>query len=232
MNDPKKTKARYSQLGRYTWTLIVVWTVVVAMSLVWNVVQMKQDTVEGARLQARTAYEKDVMYRYWIAKHGGVYVQVTEETQPSPYLSHLPERDITTPSGKLLTLTVPAYITRQVHELGAEQYGVRGHLTSLDPIRPENAPDPWETKALQAFERGEAEVSSVEDIEDERYMRLMSPLITEKVCLGCHVDQGYQEGEDHGRDQHFDPYEASPGGGRRGWRDWWSPGLPVPHRAR
>ncbi len=194
MNDSKKTKVHHSRLGRYTWALVVVWTVAVATSLVWNVTQIEQNTVEGARLQARTAYEKDLMYRYWIAKHGGVYVPVTEETQPSPYLSHLPERDITTPSGRLLTLVVPAYITRQVHELGRVQYGLRGHITSPNPIRPENAPDPWETRALQAFERGETEVNSVEEIEGEEYMRLMSPLITEKACLNCHADQGYLEG--------------------------------------
>jgi len=85
-----------------------------------------------------------------------------------------------------------------VHELAVEEYGVRGHITSLNPIRPENAPDPWETGALQAFERGETEISSVEEMEGEEYMRLMRPLITEKGCLKCHAAQGYQEGDIRG----------------------------------
>lgn len=198
MNDPESTKTDHAHLERYIWTLVAVWTVVVAASLVWNGVMMKQDTMELARVQARVAYDKDVMYRQWNSEHGGVYVPVTKKTQPSPYMVHSPERDITTPSGRVLTLMNHAYMVRQVHELEAKQSGVRGHLTSLNPIRPGNAPDPWETQALQAFERGDVEVSSVENIDGKEYMRLMRPLTTEKVCLKCHAVQGYKEGDIRG----------------------------------
>jgi len=57
-------------------------------------------------------------------------VPVTDNTPPNPWLSNLPERDISTPSGKKLTLINPAYMTRQVHELGAKQFGLQGHITS------------------------------------------------------------------------------------------------------
>jgi diguanylate cyclase (GGDEF)-like protein len=121
-----------------------------------------------------------------------MYVPTTPETTPNPYLSDIPERDITTPSGRKLTLINPAYMTRQVHELAKEAYGMQGHITSLKPIRPENAPDDWERKALQAFERGQKEVSSLEPIGKETYLRLMRPLITEAGCLNCHAKQGYK----------------------------------------
>ena len=198
MNDSEKSRARFPQWERYVWVLAVMWTVVVAASLVWNVVQVRHNTLEAARIQARAAHGKDVIYRRWNAGHGGVYAPVTEVTKPNPYLSDVPERDMTTPLGKLLTLINPAYMTRQVHELAEEEYGVRGRITSLNPIRPENAPDPWETGALQAFERGETETSSEKKMEGEEYMRLMRPLITEKGCLECHAVQGYQEGDIRG----------------------------------
>ncbi len=197
MEDSEKIKTR-SHLERYAWVLAVVWTVVVAASLVWNVVSVRHDTLELGRIYARVAYEKDVIYRRWNAGHGGVYAPVTEETPPNPYLSHIPEREIMMPSGKLLTLINPAYMTRQVHELAEEQQAVRGHITSLNPIRPENAPDPWEAEALRSFERGETEIRSVEEMEGEEYMRLMRPLITEEGCLKCHAAQGYQEGDIRG----------------------------------
>ena len=198
MNDSEKSRARFPQWERYAWVLAVMWTVVVAASLVWNVVRVRHNTLEAARIQARVAHGKDVIYRRWNAGHAGVYVQVTEVTKPNPYLSDMPERDITTPSGKLLTLVNPAYMTRQVHELAEGEYGVRGHITSLNLIRPENAPDLWETEALQAFERGETEISSVKKMEGEEYIRLMRPLITEKGCLKCHAAQGFQEGDIRG----------------------------------
>jgi len=177
--------------------LAVVWTVIIAASLVWNVIQVRRNTLEAARIQARAAFEKDVIYRRWNAEHGGVYALVTEETRPNPYLK-VSERDVMTPLRKPLTLINPAYMTRQVHELAEEKYGVRGHITSLNSIRPDNAPDPWETEALRAFERGKTEDSSVEKMEGEGYMRLMRPLITEKGCLKCHAAQGYQEGDIRG----------------------------------
>ena len=194
MKDSKKIKSGSFHLEHYVWGVPLLWTLVIATSLVWNVIYTKQMVLEEGRIQARVAFKKDIIYRHWIAKHGGVYVPVTEETQPNPYLSHLPERDITTPSGKLLTLMNPAYMTRQVYELAKEEYGILdGHITSLNPIRSENAPDPWEINALQAFERGETEINSVEKMEGKDYMRLMLPLITEKACLKCHAAQGYRE---------------------------------------
>jgi len=198
MNYPEKIKSPFTQLQHYVWVLSVIWTIVIAVSLVWSIIQEKKEILEVARSQAKTDCEGDIIYRQWNAMHGGVYVPVTKETQPNPYLSNIPERDIKTPSGKLLTLMNPAYMTRQVHELQEKRHGIKGHVTSLNPIRPENAPDPWEAKALKAFERGATEVSSVEKIEGKEYMRMMRPLITEKRCLQCHASQGYKEGDIRG----------------------------------
>ncbi|MBC8503702.1 MAG: PAS domain S-box protein [Chloroflexi bacterium] len=168
------------------------------MSLVLNTFQVHRNTEESTRIQARVAYEKDVLFRRWNAGHGGVYVQISEETQPNPYLNDIEERNISTPLGKELTLINPAYMTRQVHELQLEQNGVLGHITSLNPIRLENAPDKWEINALEAFELGELEVSSIEVLDEKKYLRLMRPLITEQGCLLCHASQGYQVGDIRG----------------------------------
>lgn len=189
-NDQRRT--------RYLWGIAVVWTVVAAGSLLWNIWQVRHNTEGAARIQARVAYEKDVVYRRWNAGHGGVYVPVTKDTQPNPYLSDIPERNLTTSAGQQLTLMNPAYMTRQVHELHLEENGVLGHITSLNPIRPENVADEWETEALLAFENGATEISSIELLEQQEYMRLMRPLITEAGCLKCHASQGYREGDIRG----------------------------------
>ncbi|MFH1702465.1 MAG: GAF domain-containing protein [Nitrospirota bacterium] len=197
--ETQKAILKYrSQLKRYFLATAVVWTVIVATLAMWHVFGTKQETLETARIQAREAYGKDIIYRRWNAGHGGVYVPVTKETQPNPYLSDVPERDITTPSGKALTLMNPAYMTRQAHELQKQKLGVRGHITSLNPIRPENAPDPWESMALRAFESGKIEINGIEEIEGKEYMRLMHSLITEKGCMKCHAKQGYHEGDIRG----------------------------------
>ena len=187
-----------TRLRRYGWILVVVWTGIVVASTAWNATQVWKATLEEARAQARVAYEKDLIYRRWSAAYGGVYVPVSEGTEPNPYLAGIPERDITTLSGRELTLVNPAYMTRQVHDLAEDAYGVRGHITSLDPIRQENAADAWEIEALVSFEQGETEISGIEQMDNGEYMRLMRPLVTEASCLKCHAEQGYQEGDIRG----------------------------------
>ena len=198
MHTTYDKQPRFPQWELYGWILSIIWTLVLGTSLVWNILQARSNTLEAGRIQARMAYEKDIIYRRWNAGHGGVYVSISEQVEPNPYLSDNPERDIQTQFDTMLTLINPAYMTRQVHELGFETMGMRGHITSLNPIRPENAADSWETGALQAFEAGEDEVSSVEEIDGDRYLRLMRPLVTEEGCLKCHAAQGYQVGDIRG----------------------------------
>jgi len=198
MGTTEKIHKHIQLRRRYFWGMAIGWTVVVVASLLLNLWQVRQDLEEAARIQARAAYEKDVVYRRWNIGHGGIYVPVTEETPPNPYLVDIPERDITTLSGKKLTLVNPAYMTRQVHESQQQEFGILGHITSLDPIRPENVADEWETEALQAFESGATEISSIEVIQGQGYMRLMRPLINEESCMNCHAAHGYQVGDIHG----------------------------------
>jgi PAS domain S-box-containing protein len=187
-------------IRRLFWILLLVWSVLLVASFLWNWHRGESQILELASMELKGAFEKDLVYRRWASRHGGVYVPVTQDTPPSPYLKHLPERDITTPSGRQLTLVNPAYMTRQVHALGAEQYGLQGHITSLIPIRPENAADSWETKALGRFQRDRSitEYSEVSEIEGVLHLRFMSAMVTEESCLKCHAAQGYQVGEIRG----------------------------------
>lgn len=185
----------------FTLALLVFWTISFAIIIFISKAHLTETTLEEARIAARIAFEKDVIYRKWATNHGGVYVPVTDKTPPNPYLKDIPERDIVTPSGRKLTLMNPAYMTRQVHELAEADNGnahLLGHLTSLNPIRPENAPTLWEREALLSFERGVKEHSEIVMHDGEQYMRLMRPFITEKPCLKCHARQGYKEGDIRG----------------------------------
>ncbi len=196
--SPQQGRVLPHRVIRYGVLLSFLWTAVVAAFLIFNLIEVKRHAITAARVQARSTYEKDILYRRWNAMHGGIYVPVTDSTPPNPYLDNDPERDITLSSGKRLTKVNPAYMTRQVHELGREKDGVQGHITSLRPIRPENRADAWETDALNAFEKGVPEVSEVVESEGKTYLRLMRPLITEESCLKCHERQGYKAGNIRG----------------------------------
>ncbi len=185
-------------LRRAAGLILVLWTVAVAASWFWNAHLLNNAMVVAAVTDARSGFNKDVLFRKWATSHGGVYAPVTATTPPNPYLTNIVERDLVTPSGQRLTLINPAYMTRQVHEMETLESGTRGHITSLKPLRPENAPDPWEAAALRAFEQGRAEVFSREPLDGQPYLRFMRPLVTEEGCLKCHASQGYKVGEIRG----------------------------------
>ena len=151
-----------------------------------------------AKKEAEIAYNKDVSFRIWAASHGGVYVPESERTPANPNLSHIPERDIVTPSGRRLTLMNPAYVLRQMMNEFSELYGPRGHITSIKPLNPMNAPNDWQRIALLSFERGGKEFFEFKEENDTTYLRLMRPLVTQKDCLKCHAKQGYKEGDIRG----------------------------------
>ncbi len=183
---------------RYVWAVRIVWTVIIVVLLAWNINQAHNITEEMALNEARANFNKDQAFRFWASTHGGVYVPSDDRTPPNPYLSHIPERDLETPSRKELTLMNPAYMVRQLNEQFADLFGVAGHITSLNPLRPENAPDAWERAALEAFEDGVMEVSEFTEINGEPYLRLMQPMVTQEGCLKCHGFQGYQVGDIRG----------------------------------
>jgi signal transduction histidine kinase/DNA-binding NarL/FixJ family response regulator len=195
--NARKQPCGRTRLTRYLVAFYAAWTVLMAAMVVSACVNEKKKTEEYAHILAQAAYKRDVIYRRWNSQNGPVYAKVSPQLQPNPYLN--PKgRDITSPSGLPLTLVNPAFMTRLAHEIEAKEDGVTGHITSLKPISPSNAPDPWETKALGAFERGQEEVSSIEYRNGQAFMRLMRPLFTEESCLKCHAAQGYKVGQVRG----------------------------------
>ena len=145
--------------------------------------------------------------REWNALHGGVYVPVSELGEPNPYLDH-PRRDLEVTDGSMLTMVNPAYMTRQIAELAAGRNDLHYRITSLDPIRPGNAADPWEAETLRRFAGGDVTErlgyvdafafgndSSSSNRPAHRYM---APLYVTEACLPCHAARGFSVGDVRG----------------------------------
>ncbi|HQH71415.1 MAG TPA: DUF3365 domain-containing protein, partial [bacterium] len=198
MNEQPKYLDQPLHVKQYAMFLGVVWTAVVLIALGWNMYWMRESFAQMALMEAKGSANKDLLLQQWISRQGGIYVQTSQQIEPNPYLSHIAERDIKAPSGRALTLMNAAYVIRQVYENLPENAGIRGHFTSLKPIRPQNHPDPWESAALQAFEEGAAEVHSIDNLEGHPHMRFMQPMYVTDRCLKCHAQQGYRSGQIRG----------------------------------
>ena len=185
-------------LKRNALLLSVLWTGLLSVLLVLNVREIQKGPVEQAEVQAKSLLNSVISFRSWATNFGGVYVHPTEKYPPNPYLKS-PKRDIVTKDGEQLTLINPAYMMRQVFQDFYGKGGINGHMTSLHPLNPNNAPDAWERQSLLAFEQGSTQESLVESATaGGRVFRYMQPLYVEEKCLKCHGEQGYQVGEVRG----------------------------------
>lgn len=159
--------------------------------------QIDENIETLARERGSVLFRLVELTRDWNARHGGVYVPVTEMAQPNPYLKH-PRRDLVSTDGQRLTMINPAFMTRQIAEIAEQADGVKFHITSLKPIRPANAPDTWEVETLNSFEAGKREALSLLHTEKGVMHRYMAPLFVKQPCLACHAEQGYKLGEIRG----------------------------------
>jgi diguanylate cyclase (GGDEF)-like protein len=174
-----------------------IWIILVAASYTWNYSNASKEQKTIAFQTARSFFNQILISRAWNAVHGGVYVPVSKDTQPNPYLDD-PLRDIEINEGLKLTKINPAFMTRQIAEIAAKREGIHFHITSLNPIRPENKPTPDEESALKTFENGAQEFGRIVHSESGSTFFYMAPLKTDKTCLSCHARQGYKEGDIRG----------------------------------
>jgi len=185
-------------MGRMVFGLSSFWLLLVLVSFVLNTLNAQQQESNIALQSARSFFQQVIITRAWNAEHGHVYVPVSKTAPPNPYLTGN-KRDIDTGDGTLLTQINPAYMTRQIAELASQrQPDLRIHITSLNPIRPENQPTPKEIEVLQKFEQGLTEYGEIIDLGSESQFFYMAPLVVEESCLDCHKHQGYKIGDIRG----------------------------------
>ena len=198
MTHATETPRFIAQRSRWLWPLAL-WAAMVGWSLHLHLADLDEQSLLTSTEGARNMFRMVVLTRAWNAEHGGIYVPVGEKVQPNPYLEH-PRRDLTTTDGQQLTMVNPAFMTRLLSELAEKQNGAAFRITSLKPIRPQNAADDWEHKALLAFEAGQKESIEIVDggAAQGRLLRYMAPLLVAQPCLTCHEKQGYKLGDIRG----------------------------------
>ncbi|MGL1932781.1 MAG: diguanylate cyclase [Desulfotalea sp.] len=185
------------KVDKVAWFTVFAWFSLTLVSFVFNYKNSQVEQERMAKEVARSFFNYIVVSRLWNARHGGVYVPVTEETQPNYYLK-LPVRDIVVNDSLTLTTVNPAFMTRQVSEIAMERDGIQFHATSLNPLRPKNYPSDIEKIALEKFEQGIKEEGYFVEGSKGKSFFYMAPLEVKKSCLSCHASQGYSLGDIRG----------------------------------
>lgn len=169
----------------------MLWSALVACSLLLNIYQLQQEVAALADVEAQSNLSLNKALRRWASSHGGIYLQVSENTVPNPYMKAFPGRDVRTVDGRTFTLFNPATVLREIMEIGSsEDTGMMGRITARLTINPANRPDPWEERTLAIVEQSLQDFSETTVIDGRHYVRRMQPLFMEKRCLDCHSGWG------------------------------------------
>ncbi|MBU8848823.1 MAG: diguanylate cyclase [Desulfobacterales bacterium] len=174
-----------------------IWVMIIIISFFGNYQQQVKEQERIGFEIGRSFFDQMIITRQWNASHGGVYVPVTEKTLPNPYLD-VPMREIDVNDNLTLTKINPAFMTRQISEIDIAKKDIKFHITSLKPIRPQNKATKRETVFLEDFEKGVKEAGMFIKEGSTRSFFYMAPLTTEKSCLQCHAEQGYEIGDIRG----------------------------------
>ncbi len=193
--SPTTLSKKLASLYRGVVLSATAWSLLLGLSLYWNISENASRAIELAGIEAKTHLQRDLAFRRWATSHGGLYILTTEETRPNPYLAGVPERDVVTPSGRLLTLYNPATLLRLIMETQAKLYGVRARITAERYLNPINAPDAWESKALAIVAGTLDDYVEVTTIDGQPMLRRMQPMIMDEGCLKCHAWTGIKVGE-------------------------------------
>ena len=107
------TRSHYNKLFILFIAVITAWSTLIIL-LYSSAKSHALDSIHSqALVEAEIAHNKDLTYRRWAARMGGVYGEISQDLQPNSYLE-IPDRDVATTSGKKLTLINPAFMTRMV----------------------------------------------------------------------------------------------------------------------
>lgn len=170
-------------------------TLIVALGISFYFIAQRQERLIMGQVEneARAIFKQIVITRKWIADHGGIFVEKLPWTKPSPYINDSEIRDV---QGKRYIRETPAMVTKELSKYAKNKGLYWFHITSLKLTNPENAPDEFEKNALQQFEKTTTkEIISIENIDNSKYLRYVSPLYIEEPCLNCHARQGYKIGD-------------------------------------
>ncbi len=125
-------------MKHYAAVAATIWTILVAILVVWGTLAERQYARDTAASQARTHFLRDQAFRFGAALGGGAHGSMSEAAA-----------DSTDTADKQLALMDGAYLLQDRKQKDPASQNVLGSITSLNPISPGSTPDAWERTALE-----------------------------------------------------------------------------------
>jgi hypothetical protein len=129
----------------YILIIILIWSISVSLSLIWDIHSTNDQAYKSAEISAINSLNRDQAMRFWISKHGGIYLNISNDIEPITYIKNHPQRDLADlDNGKLYTLYDPATILKKMMEEFPHLYKTTVRMISETPLNKNNLPDKHE----------------------------------------------------------------------------------------
>ena len=186
----------FAYIKMYLTSLCTVLSLFVAAIFIFLYWRNDELVLQRMREQAVTYHDLIMHTRAWNSDYGGVYVLKRSDIESNIYLRSLGVNpDVAGEGGRTFTMRNHAIMINEISRMSEMKEGAKFRITSLRPIDPENAPDPFDKQALEKFERREGEFYRVEYPPGKPpVFRYLVPLKADQSCLDCHRTQGYKVG--------------------------------------
>ena len=163
-------------------TLIIIPTLGVIFT--WAGIQSEKQATEQALNQARILAKQVVLTRQWVADCSGVMVPA--KSQGAGGIKFFFNDTMETNRGTFQRFT-PSMVTKKLSQYSTRQDLYKFRLASLNPMNPENRPDPFERESLIQFTGKDLTEAFTFDFDgNNHHLHYMVPLYLEKACLECH----------------------------------------------
>jgi PAS domain S-box-containing protein len=142
---------------------------------------------------AKTNFENIKIIRVLNSMYSDVYIKSsTEKANISDHPNNL-----YTNKGEALIKIDSEWMKDRVFQIMNNKTNFAYKITSLNPLNPVNAPNEFEKKGLNFFERSEKDYYFEND-KKNKVFNFIGKLKVETTCLTCHGSQGYKLGEIRG----------------------------------
>ena len=194
-----RTKRKINPLALFYLKISLVISLVIVAVYFGIYLRNNRLLLESLRQQAASYYDLIVRVRHWNADYGGVYVEKRVGMSANAYLREVgvaAEKE--TVDGSILLLKNPALMTREISTVLSDTSKIQFHITSLQLLNKENAPDAFEQRALKRLADGAGEFWELEQRDSGAVFRYMAPLLFEQSCDQCHSKFNYNLGDIRG----------------------------------
>ena len=189
-----KDDSKVAQLiAKVPWLIVLLWSIVTIFIALLHAYGNRQLAQNSALVEARTLIKQEELSRYWITANGGLYAASSDKGLMSPPPSS--ESGAKEPKNDKRFFPISHNdITAQMYRRLEDDYGYRARMISLDSIRAEGVPDPWERGAFKNLDKGEDIFYEVVLSHGHDSLRLIHATRFKEECVLCHTGE-YQVGE-------------------------------------